>query len=359
MRLNHKGTIGFTGILTAIMLVAHPVLAQAIDTVTLPTEVYGEDVISVTLPNVNEEDSPFDFFIDPQGLIYDTDAVLYGGGIVEKDAHLLFHNRQSEDFDYSRNSDRLVVTNRSTVPIAVTITAEITGLGDMGISPNRNFTEDSCEIYLALVDDEGNEQPVSADGKVSISVEMKPAAEGAYRIDAETGKYEYISVDDEDKFDSYSFGLTGECNADADWEGVKVQPVIEVTWRVEPVLSEDVVDEEDNESVEDIDADSSTDIDTTVTDTTDDKDAAISDDDKQASQDEEPLSEDADDDNLENKPDGDIEQPAQDSSGENEDSSKTSENGGESDKDTEDAGGNAIKTSEVDTSGEAEIGEDS
>ena len=335
------------------------VSALAIDTVTLPTEVYGEDVISVALPAINDEGiSPFDFIIDPEGLIYETDAAKYGGGSVEEGATLLFRNHEG-DYDFSQYSDRLTVRNQSNIPVIVTITASVDDLGEIEMVGSPDFDEDeSCSMYLALVDDEGNEKAVFEKGEASVSIEMRKAPDNAYvyRIDEETDSYSYelVSSADEIDFDTYSFGLKGYCNPNGDWQDISVHPYVRVTWRVEPVLSEDVVDEEEEESVEDIDADSSTDIDTTGTVATDDKDAVISDGDKQVSQDEEPSSEDADDGNPEDKPDGDIEQSAQDSSGENEDSSKTSEDSEESGKDAEDAEGNAIKTSDVNTSGEAE-----
>lgn len=219
--------------------------ACALESDELPAEEKGEEVVAVDLPTVNEdEESPFDFFIDPQGLLYSTGAAAHGGGTVEDDAHLLFHNRNGEDYDFSRSSDRLSVTNRGTVPVIVTITARITDAGTLSISQDKEFAgEESCAIYLALADDDGNEQPISKDGEVSLCARLEAAPEDA------------------DAYDTYSFGLTGECNTHADWDGAKVHPVIKITWKVEPVIAEDEDPEEeipaeDADEGEEISADS-------------------------------------------------------------------------------------------------------
>ena len=92
-----RTTALLTGICTVVMLFAGSVDVRAVDTVTLPLEVYGKDVVSVALPAISEDgESPFDFIIDPQGLIYATDAAKYGGGKVEEGATLLFRNHDGE-----------------------------------------------------------------------------------------------------------------------------------------------------------------------------------------------------------------------------------------------------------------------
>ena len=243
-----KMTAFLTGICMAAMLIVNPVIVMAGDTVMLPLEVYGNDVVSVALPSVSEGgDSPFDFIIDPQELIFATDAAKYGGGKVEEGATLLFRNHDGE-YDFSRRSDRLTVKNQSNVPVVVTITASIDDLGDIDVVGSSDFGDsEACNMYLAVIDDEGNEQPISEDGEISITTEMRRAPEDAYvyRIDEENGSYSYeLSRDPEDiDFDSYSFGLTGYCNPNGNWQDIAVHPVVRITWKVEPVLSEEEQEE--------------------------------------------------------------------------------------------------------------------
>ena len=200
---------------------------DAVMSLTVPTVSEDNDVISITRPVVSEkDDSVFDFILDPQGLVYSTNAARYGGGTVEEGATLLFHNNE-EEYDFSGYSDRLTVTNQSSVPVQVTITARITGLEDIKIVEHSDFSEDTDPaVYFAIVDNKGNIQPLSTDGQASICLEMDMG------------------------YDDYSFGLTGACNSNADWQGISTHPVIEVIWNVEPIIDE----QEDTSMGDDISA---------------------------------------------------------------------------------------------------------
>ncbi len=217
---------------------------EATGSILLPTDEVEKDIISVDLPTLKEdEESPFDFIIDPQHLLFETNAAVFGGGVVEEGANLLFHNHTEGEFDLSKYSDSLGVTNRSTVPVMVTISARITDAEELLIVQDKDFPEDGLPyVYLALVDDKGNEQPISEAGEVSIHARMMRAPKDTYvyTFDPETSKYEYgLSAASEDiDFDTYSFGLTGECSSDADWSNIAVHPKITVTWNVEPILTE-------------------------------------------------------------------------------------------------------------------------
>ena len=221
-----------------------PVKASAVESIMLPTQVVGDDVVSMSIPVVSDsETSVFDFILDPQRLLYRTDAARYGGGVVEEDAPLLFYNKEG-DYNFSHHSDWLTVTNRSTVPVQVTITAQVTDIGDIKLVESADFAESTDpDVYLAIVDDQGNIQPLSADGQASVSFEMDAAPENTYvfRLDEETHTYQYgMSMDPASiNFDTYSFGLVGACNSDAEWQNISVHPMIAVTWYVEPIIPEE------------------------------------------------------------------------------------------------------------------------
>ncbi|MEY8394159.1 hypothetical protein AALB64_04920 [Lachnospiraceae bacterium 45-P1] len=68
-----------------------------------------KSAVSVRYPiAAGTEGSPFDFFLDPCGLIEGTEAMRYGEGRVEEGATLLFYNRNGE-YDFSKESDKLTV----------------------------------------------------------------------------------------------------------------------------------------------------------------------------------------------------------------------------------------------------------
>lgn len=177
-------------------------------------EMPDKNVISVELPdNINGENSPFNFILDPYRLLEQTDAMRYGIGSVEEGATLLFHNSVGE-YDFSRFSDRLTVTNRGDTPITVTVSASVSDLGEIELADLNEFGRNSVgSIYLAIVDDRGNEEPILADQETSVSVEL---ASG-----------------------SYSFGLTGASDPNADWLEVSVHPKVTLIWRITPAQAED------------------------------------------------------------------------------------------------------------------------
>lgn len=185
-----------------------------------------EPVVSVIFPSLPEDgESPLDFFIDPEQLIYLTDAAAYGGGRVDAGATLLFHNHDG-DYDFSRYSDRFEVLNQSEVPVVVTVTAQMTNLGEIDMVDNPYFGDsEACTMYMAVVDNEGHERPLIDNGSVTIQTEMAAV-------------------------DQYSFGLIGYCNPLGRWQDIYVAPRVTLTWNMEPVLPAEKETEEEQPEFE-------------------------------------------------------------------------------------------------------------
>lgn len=176
----------------------------------------GEELVHVELPAFPEENgSVFDFIMDPQGLIEATDAVKYDGASFEKGRTLYFKNEEGA-YAYSGSSDRLTVTNKSAVPVEVTVTAKLDHCEGLALAGDEAFSDGNGEIFLAVTDDRGTVTPLNGSEEISV-----------------TGRLNAVS---EQGADTYSFGLTGACNPDGDWEGVSVQPVVTVTWKVTPLF---------------------------------------------------------------------------------------------------------------------------
>lgn len=244
MRKGQHYKVRCTAIVAVAVLLLCTARTFAMESVTLPLEVVREDVISLELPTIIEgEKSILDFVIDPQKLLYFTGAARLGGGTVEEEATLLFQNKEGQ-YDFSKYSDQLTVTNRSTVPVRLTISACITDLGEVKVVGSDDFAgSEDCSIYMAIVDSQGNVLPLSADGEVDITLEMRAAPENTYVYslseDLQTYQLEMNRALDEIDFDKYSFGLMGACNPNADWQMCKsVHPIVAVTWRVEPIVTE-------------------------------------------------------------------------------------------------------------------------
>lgn len=179
----------------------------------------GEELVHVELPAFPEEDgSVFDFIMDPQGLIEATNAAKYGGESFEAGGTLYFKNTEGA-YAYSSESDRLTVTNKSAVPVEITVTAKLDHCEGLDMAEDEEFSDGNAELFLALMDDRGSVTPLNGSGEISVTS----------RLAAASGQEAEI----------YSFGLTGACNPDGDWENVQIRPVVTVTWKVTPLPLEE------------------------------------------------------------------------------------------------------------------------
>ncbi len=223
----------------------------------LPTNTVQEKLVAVDLPVVRSmEDSPYNFKLDPMKLIYATDAEKYGGGSVEEEATMLFHN-SGGTYDYSSSSDKLTVRNRSTVPVKLSVIA-IVGNPDhiKLLTENKYDDDDTCSMYMALVDDEGHEVPISQDGIAKIEFMLEAAPENAYvyKYNEQSDNYDYVLSKEESQIEwpTYSFGLKGSCNPNGDWSEIKNAPFVEVKWEMEEAETEgndDSISSENTETV--------------------------------------------------------------------------------------------------------------
>ena len=212
------------------------------ETEEAPDSSVPADVFKVILPTIPEDDTTFDYILDPQGLIELTDAKKYGGTdevAFEHDKTLYFKTSRTEDGRpvYDNVSNALTVTNMSSREVKITVKATIANSESITMSESSTFDADdtSTSIYLALTDGT-NTIPITSDGAVLNAVINAP--EDAYETvwDGEKNVYELTDTakkEDYDGFQKYSFWLTGACNANADWSNVEGQiPEVFVVWEV-------------------------------------------------------------------------------------------------------------------------------
>ena len=153
---------------------------------------------------------------------------------------LYFKTSKSDDGRpvYDNNSNALTVTNMSSREVKITVKATIAPSEGVTMSESSTFGADdtSASIYLALTDGT-NTIPITADAAVLNA--LIDAPKDAYETvwDGEKNVYELTEPakkDDYDGFQTYSFWLTGACNANADWSNVEGQiPEVYVVWEVE------------------------------------------------------------------------------------------------------------------------------
>ena len=212
---------------------------------TLKTEPFSAeehpiDIINVVFPIIGDN-SPFDYIVDPLGLIYATDAAKYGYGKVQADAGVLFKNSEGE-YDFSNTSDYIKIVNRSNIPVKVVLTATLQGSTNARIVDSIEMLEEaSPSLYLALTDQNGIVSAFTESGKSVVTATLNPAPDETYSFmyDEASGEYQYEVAKeiDESAFDSFSFAVTADCNTQANWSDVTELPTISLSWTADPVLT--------------------------------------------------------------------------------------------------------------------------
>lgn len=196
---------------------------------------------SVVLPVVETDDTTFNFILDPEGLIKQTKGERYTDETFEDGANVFFTNTaEGKTYDHSSTSDSLTATNKSTMAVEITVSATVKNYDGITLTTDKTFANDkNASLYLALADGT-NTKAVDTTGSASITSKINAAADGAYKTkwNADSEKYELVESDeakedDYDGFSSYTFNMTGKCNAAGDWSKLAtVAPTVEVTWSV-------------------------------------------------------------------------------------------------------------------------------
>jgi len=206
-----------------------------------PIEEHPVDTFNVQLPLIRE-DHPLNYFVDPLGLLYGTDAVAYGGGKVEEDSHVLFMNSEG-DYKFSGTSDEFKVVNKSNVPVELSIKVQIDDTDYVELVDDDNdLTGKVAKMYFALSDEEGIHYVDSDEALLEMQIDLDAAPDDTYEyeLDAETSEYKYTEKKDveEDLLDAYTFCIKSDCNIDANWSLVENLPRISVSWSVDPIYTD-------------------------------------------------------------------------------------------------------------------------
>lgn len=245
------------------------------------------DKVRVILPT--DAVGIFDFILDPQELIYKTNASAYEGKLFEEGATLFFKRTEGEALvDYSSTSDAVTITNKGEAPIDVVITAGITVVAkdEFAMSDDREFTDDTRPgIYLALTDGE-TEVPIMGEGEeaASLTITIPPASE-------------------EEGANECSFRLTGAANKHGDWSGMgDISFEVAVTWMVvaeeETEPETENVDKPQGQEMEQPDSDSKEEIVRKIVPVVSDSNAVLDEEEREMPVMEEPSDSKAEEENL-------------------------------------------------------------
>lgn len=240
----------------AMMIVPIPASAAEVDsedaaqgTTTGTGDVEGivnKDVFKVELPTVATGDTTFNFILDPQGLITDTNGSAYTDATFAPDAKgLYFANPVTggTTVEYKASSPALSAKNKGTTNVDVTLTAAAKDLStadySIALSDSDTFVDKSTSVYLALVS--GSQTATLTKDGATITDTLDAAPADAYEVtyNSTESKYEYgltaaAQAADYTGFDSLDFNLVGACNTNADWAAAKdATPGVDVAWQLE------------------------------------------------------------------------------------------------------------------------------
>lgn len=198
------------------------------------------DVIRVITPTARAD--MFNFIVDPNDLIRQSNAVRYGG-VDFGPGHLFFKNDDDGDISYSMNSDDLKVINKSTCPVNVELKVNASkGGASFEFARTTDFKNAAGKkitgraIYLALVNGQRSSPVISVteNNATTHTAKLRGWIEqpDAYEIgwNARENRYDYFLKDDveDDDLPYTSYHMTGAINS-ANWDNVG-DISFNVTW---------------------------------------------------------------------------------------------------------------------------------
>jgi hypothetical protein len=202
------------------------------------------DVMNVQLPVVKKK-SPFNFVIDPDCLIYKIMDKEDGTNDVEKDANVLFINTKG-DYTFSSKSDEQVVINKSNIPIKLTIDYRVDKTGTVTfVEKKEELVNSGHGLFLAIADKDGIKGVFNSEENriVEVIIDAVPDDTYTYEWNEEAQRYDYSLADgvEEVDFPTYSFYMTGMCNAEGNWSGSNEGPAVSLSWSAAPATAEDII----------------------------------------------------------------------------------------------------------------------
>lgn len=234
--MQRKKLARFTALaLAAVMTLGSSIMALASDPVTsgsvsgngINEGHLSRDVVKVVLPTVSADSTMFEYTMDLERLIQETEGKKYGSATFpEKSTDTGVYFNVSGN--YANTSEALKVTNESSVSINLTVEVEASeDTTDVALVSSNSFTGDEAQLYLALkIGDELT--PIVAGEKVSQTVAIAGIAEN-FKVDVVSDNYVMSQIASPATWKTATFCLTGAAS-EASAEGLTA-PTLTVTWR--------------------------------------------------------------------------------------------------------------------------------
>lgn len=246
--------------MAATMAVGSGLTAMAAETADTPApgtggatgtgdyEGYVEEtsVFTVDVPTDASSTQGFNFFVDPNNLLSQTNYARISGAAAadfESGATLFFTRTPNATatpavVKYGKDSEKITLTNKSSYEVNVEVSATVTGadkftLGEISTDTDNPTTDPTISLAIVSGDESA---PVTADGGTLTGKIEGVKDNFSIQWDASENKYKFAEKKSDDAtrkdWKTYSFNLTGACGGDWTADQAEVEPKVELTWKV-------------------------------------------------------------------------------------------------------------------------------
>lgn len=181
---------------------------------------YDSNVMKVVVPTLA---NAFDYKVDPEGAV--SQSKNYEGTEVTSVADetgLVFKNKDGDKFKVTNSSDPFVITNKSSIPVEVSVTYKATvantdplAIDNFSTTADFSGEGDSAKaLYIALLPTNDKAQVFNKETAGQTFTTTLLSGEDGYEVKWNSDKYEYTAISDYDKWPTSSFVATGAINKD-------------------------------------------------------------------------------------------------------------------------------------------------
>jgi hypothetical protein len=257
---NYKKVLA--GILATSMIVGNSVVAFADEgRIKGSGEMEGsvlQEVFSVVLPTVADNDDRFNYVMDPLELIQEATNNKYAGYDFEAGKRVYFYkgvDSTTGDLQYDDVSQTLKVENRSSDSVDLTVTLKVSGVDGIALTGDNTFAgATDPSMYFGLIDTATtpNKYAIDSNGIATHTETLTKLtateSDGTTVTDAHIiqwnpirNAYEFVENTAPGTIftaPSYEFGITADCNLGGDDKWLKileagVSPELEVIWGIQ------------------------------------------------------------------------------------------------------------------------------
>lgn len=183
----------------------------------------NKNVYKLAIPTADAMNAVFDYYVDAQGLIAETEASQFSGAAVEEGAGVLFKNQKADGTGVEKlsgTSDPLVVTNKSAIPVDLEMEVKLVK-GDAtyagGYSKTDDFSgsgDDSKGLYFGVIATNELEREFATAAAGATFKNVALTGIDNYEVKETGGNYSFAVKTGDLTWPEYTFQIHGTLNPD-------------------------------------------------------------------------------------------------------------------------------------------------